>query len=84
MQEWLADESTWEDVYSKKPLDYLQGVADGFEPKWSTQLKKYVWGNQEEEALELSSTSSAQKFLQEDEEEVGAETYDADSDDLPF
>jgi hypothetical protein len=78
-QAWVDDATTWEDVYSKKPLDYLQGVAAGYEPKWSTQLKKFTWGDNTEEGAELSSTGSASQFLTED-------TTDSfvDDDSLPF
>ena len=76
---WLADDSTWENVYSKKPLDYLQGVAEGFEPKWSKNLKKFVWGPDGEEGAELGGNAGAEQFLQETE----ATTGDI-SDDLPF
>lgn len=76
---WIEDEMTWENVYSKKPLDYLEGVSKGFEPKWSMALKKYTWGNDTEEASEISSGSSADQFLQTDEA-----TPDTSDDDLPF
>jgi hypothetical protein len=77
---WLADGMTWENVYSKKPLDYLDGVSKGFEPKWSMNLKKYTWGNDEEAAAELTPGTSAEQFLQPDD----AETANIADDDLPF
>jgi hypothetical protein len=83
-QAWLNDPMTWETVYSKKPLDYLEGVAQGFSPKWSKALKKYTWGSQDEVGSELTSSgTSADQFLQ--EEPVEANVADeASDDDLPF
>lgn len=75
---WLEDTLTWEDVYSKKPLEFLQGVAAGFSPKWSTKSKKYIWGDMKEEEADLSTETDASQFLQ---EEPAIETPDED---LPF
>ena len=55
--EWLNEATTWEDVYAKKPLEYLEGVAQGFEPKWSSESKKYVWGDEAE--LVIGAPASA-------------------------
>lgn len=55
---WLNDEKTWLTAYAKKSEDYLEGVAAGFEPKWSKTLKKYVWGNQDE-TTDFKSTYKA-------------------------
>ena len=40
--EWLNDELTWTDVYSKKPEEYLVILAKGETPKWNTEEKKWV------------------------------------------
>ena len=39
---WLDDTLTWSDVYSKKGEDYLELVAKGEEPKWDTNLNRWV------------------------------------------
>lgn len=42
---WVNDELTWEDVYSKKPVEYLEAIARGETPRWNTELGKYVYGD---------------------------------------
>jgi len=42
VEEWLNDQLTWSDVYSKKPEEYLEMVANGETPKWDTDNKKWV------------------------------------------
>jgi hypothetical protein len=81
---WLDDPMTWENVYSKKPLDYLQGVAQGYEPKWSIQMKKYTWGNDTEEGADLTSTTNSKQFLEEDADDVEGGSETSVEDDLPF
>lgn len=44
-KEWLEDELTWADVYSKKPVEYLEAIARGETPLWDSELKKYVYGD---------------------------------------
>ena len=57
MEGWIQDELTWNDVYSKKPVEYLEAVAVGETPMWSSELKKYVYG----EAAEISLGGSKQE-----------------------
>jgi hypothetical protein len=45
MNSWVNDELTWEDVYSKKPTEYLEAIARGETPKWDNDLGKYVYGD---------------------------------------
>jgi hypothetical protein len=47
MNEWISDELTWEDVYSKKPLEYLESIARGETPRWDSDAGKYVYSNNE-------------------------------------
>jgi hypothetical protein len=73
---WLEDTLTWSDVYSKKGEDYLELVAKGEEPRWDTNLNRWVSNvltNEETIAAPKSTTPVADP--QEDE--------DVDSD-LPF
>ena len=51
MKEWVEDEMTWEDVYSKKPVEYLEAIARGETPVWDSELKKYVYGDDTEVTL---------------------------------
>ena len=45
MEEWVSDELTWEDVYSKKPTEYLESIARGETPRWDSDAGKYVYSN---------------------------------------
>ena len=47
MEEWVSDELTWEDVYSKKPTEYLESIARGETPRWDSDAGKYVYSNDE-------------------------------------
>ena len=48
---WLDDEMTWNDVYAQKPVEYLEAVASGETPVWDSELKKYVYGDNQEISL---------------------------------
>jgi hypothetical protein len=54
--EWLNDSSTWEEVYSKKPVEYLRLVAQGIVPKWNSETKS--WGGGDEETADIGMTVS--------------------------
>lgn len=41
-QQWLGDELTWADVYSRKGEDYLEMIARGEVPRWDSDAKKFV------------------------------------------
>ena len=43
---WINDELAWDDVYSKKPTDYLEAIARGETPRWDTVTGKYVYGDE--------------------------------------
>lgn len=47
MKEWVDDEMTWLDVYSKKPVEYLEAIARGEVPRWDSDKGGYVYGNDE-------------------------------------
>lgn len=49
MDSWVKDELTWKDVYSKKPVEYLEAIARGETPRWSSELGKYVYGDESDE-----------------------------------
>jgi len=46
MDSWVKDGLTWKDVYSKKPVEYLEAIARGETPRWSSELGKYVYGDE--------------------------------------
>ena len=76
MEGWLQDELTWNDVYSKKPVEYLEAVAVGETPIWSSELKKFVYG--EEAEISLGGTK------QQTQPVVDPQANDEPAEDLPF
>ena len=42
---WVNDELSWADVYSKKPVEYLEAIAKGETPRWDSEKGGYVYGN---------------------------------------
>lgn len=47
MDAWVNDELSWQDVYSKKPVEYLEAIARGETPRWDSDKGGYVYGNDE-------------------------------------
>ena len=45
MNSWVNDELTWNDVYSKKPVEYLEAIARGETPRWDSEKGGYVYGD---------------------------------------
>ena len=45
--EWLSNTEEWRDVYSQKPVEYLEAIAKGETPEWDSNLGKYVYGSSE-------------------------------------
>jgi hypothetical protein len=45
MNSWISDELSWTDVYSKKPVEYLEAIARGETPKWDSEKGGYVYEN---------------------------------------
>jgi len=71
---WVNDELAWADVYSKKPVEYLEAIAKGETPKWDSDKGGYVYGNSESSEVVIGSKSKNQD---------PQEDWDADGD-LPF
>lgn len=59
MKEWLDDELTWANVYSKKPVEYLEAIARGETPVWDSEQKKYVYGEDLQQSFGGSSSGSS-------------------------
>lgn len=76
-KEWIEDEMTWEDVYSKKPEEYLEAISRGETPVWNSELKKYVYGDDVQ--VNMGGTSS-----DDDEDLTDPQSNESVSDDLPF
>lgn len=72
--EWLMDDLTWADAYSKKPEEYLEGVAKGYTPKWNSEEKKWVYGDDGQ--VDLGATETQKLVDPQDTDEV--------DEDLPF
>ncbi len=55
---WVGDPTTWEDVYSKKPVEYLEAIARGEVPRWDSETKKYLYGDDTTEVFGGSTSES--------------------------
>ena len=75
-KQWIEDELTWSDVYSKKPEDYLEMVARGEVPRWDSDTKKWISNLQEEETIRQTQTVSTPM--------VDPQVDDEPEEDLPF
>ena len=78
-QQWINDELTWADVYSKKGEEYLEMVARGEVPRWDSEAKKFVSNSTGEATFGGNSSSSTPSTPVVDPQEDD----DADGD-LPF
>ena len=58
---WINDELTWLDVYSKKPVEYLEAIARGETPKWDSEKGGYVYGNDTESTTSMGGAKKADK-----------------------
>jgi hypothetical protein len=73
---WVNDELTWADVYSKKPVEYLEAIAKGETPRWDSEKGGYVYGNSDAGEVSFGGKSTPTYLDDSDEFEV--------SGDLPF
>ena len=79
MKEWMTDELTWQDVYAQKPVEYLEAISRGETPVWSSDLKKYVYGDDSSEVvLGGSNESTKTEETTDPQSKMGVDT------DLPF
>jgi len=93
-KEWMGNEETWRDVYSKKSEEYVEIVAKQMTPVWDSELKKYVAeedreekeiADLEEEINLMGSNSASFDFDEEEDDDIEVETLSSDDDDeLPF
>jgi hypothetical protein len=75
-EDWINDELTWEDVYSKKPVEYLEAIARGESPKWNSEKGGYDYGDSSSDETSFGGAKSS-----------GYEDPQADADedsDMPF
>ena len=78
---WLADTTTWKDVYKAQPMEYLQIIANGDTPVWDKNLQKFIAKGEETEAEATYSKPQNQKGKPAPQAEEGG---DDDDDQLPF
>ncbi len=71
---WIDDELTWEDVYSKKPVEYLEAIARGETPRWDSEKGGYVYGD----------STSGEIMLGGDEAYADPQVNSEADEDLPF
>jgi hypothetical protein len=74
---WINDELTWLDVYSKKPVEYLEAIARGETPKWDSDKGGYVYGNDTESTTSMGGAKKETAM-------VDPQANDEVNDDLPF
>jgi hypothetical protein len=73
----VNDELTWQDVYSKKPVEYLEAIARGEVPRWDSEKGGYVYGNNEESVESFGGSNNSVTYKD--------PQVDSDPDqDLPF
>ena len=79
LKAWVNDELTWLDVYSKKPVEYLEAIARGETPRWDNEKGGYAYGDSSESTISVggSKKSSPTKVVD------PQESAEIDSD-LPF
>ena len=60
-KDWTSDERTWKDVYSQKPVEYLEAISKGLDPVWDSELKKYTYDDPNSKissTVDMSSTNT--------------------------
>jgi len=77
MDSWVNDELTWEDVYSKKPTEYLEALARGETPRWDSDAGKYIYGDSSEGEVTIGGNKKEEKVLD-------PQVNDDVDDELPF
>jgi len=75
-ESWVNDELTWEDVYSKKPVEYLEAIARGESPKWNTDKGGYDYGNSDSDEMSFGGSKPSAPI----DPQAGAE----EDSDMPF
>ena len=75
-ESWVNDELTWSDVYSKKPVEYLEAIARGETPKWNTDKGGYDYGNSDESETSFGGSKPSAP--------VDPQAGDDEDSDMPF
>ena len=77
-EEWVNNELTWEDVYSKKPVEYLESISRGETPRWDSDAGKYIYSNDTEETVSMGGGSKTINQVED------PQTNDDTDEELPF
>jgi hypothetical protein len=67
LKQWVNDELSWSDVYSKKPEEYLDMIAKGEVPRWDVDTKKWVSNSISDETIGTQKMETPIVDPQEDE-----------------
>jgi hypothetical protein len=68
--EWLSNTEEWRDVYSQKPIEYLEAISKGETPEWDSNLGKYVYGSSESVDMGTKTTSTDPQANQTTDEDL--------------
>lgn len=82
-KKWANDESTWRDVYSRKPLEYLEAISRGESPQWDNNLGKFVYLNSSNSEASFGGGATVAKNSTVQQTSVVVEEEYSD-DELPF
>jgi hypothetical protein len=75
---WINDELTWLDVYSKKPVEYLEAIARGETPRWDSEKGGYAYES------DSVSTESFGGNKSKDSKPADPQANDEPDSELPF
>lgn len=85
MTQWLNDETTHTDMFRKKPFEYLEIIAQGGEPVWDSDAKKFVaksdnmaYGQKVNPEINIPTPMPVSV------EQTIVDAVELDTDDLPF
>lgn len=83
MDAWINDDMTWDAVYPKKPLEYLQIIAEGEVPFWNGNEKKYV-AKSSVDTTTIGGGSDIKVDAEVEETPTDPQIDEEPDDDLPF
>jgi hypothetical protein len=82
LKSWVEDELTWADVYSKKPVEYLEAIARGETPRWDSDAGKYAYSDSTVDETVIGGKSKTSSGKSEKTPDPQAES--APDEDMPF
>jgi hypothetical protein len=82
LKSWVEDELTWADVYSKKPVEYLEAIARGETPRWDSDAGKYAYSDSTVDETVIGGKSKPSSGKSEKTPDPQAES--APDEDMPF